>query len=41
MSNRAEIAAWKEYPKRQESRYVTAFGTFEFDNDAPAVRDLL
>lgn len=35
MSNRAEEAAWKVYPKRPEQKCITAFGTFEFDHDAP------
>lgn len=35
MSKRAKEKAWKAYPKRPEQRYITAFGTFEFDYDAP------
>lgn len=35
MSKRAKDEAWKAYPKRQEHRCITAFGTLEFDYDAP------
>lgn len=35
MSKRAKEEAWKVYPKGPEQKYITAFGTFEFDYDAP------
>lgn len=35
MSKRAKEEAWKAYPKRPERRYITAYGTLEFDYDAP------
>lgn len=31
----AKEEAWKVYPKRPEQKCITAFGTFEFDHDAP------
>lgn len=35
MSKRAIEEAWKAYPKGPEQKFITAYGTFEFDHDAP------
>lgn len=32
---KAKEKAFEAYPKRPEQRYITAYGTFEFDHDAP------
>ena len=38
MSNRAEERALKAYPKEDRKVWTSAFGTFEFDKNAPERR---
>ena len=33
--SKAEEAAWKKYPKEDGKMWTSAFGTFEFDRNAP------